>query len=141
MTKQLNRLQILIFLVGDKTMLKVKALVKAGLVAVTLVSILSGCATSPKVHPVQMADNQLSKEQLVAELNKLDMVQQEIDSKKGVTGTNVASFLFWMPGLAYTYYDASEASKLVEQRRSHLTSIYNQKMSQHGAKSSNQRRS
>lgn len=34
-------------------------------------------------------------------LVKLDKAQAEIDSKKGVTGTNVAAAIFWLPGLAY----------------------------------------
>ena len=53
--------------------------------------------------------------------------QADIDSKKGVTGTNVASALFWLPGLAYTYYDAGEAQRLINERKSGLTKMYNDK--------------
>ncbi len=87
----------------------------------------SACSVSPKTQVVQMGDSQLSKAQIMAELNKLDKAESEVNSKKGVNGTNVASFLFWLPGLAYTYYDAGEAQRLIEQRRSHLTALYNQK--------------
>lgn len=103
-----------------------------GILLVTVVSLIYGCATSPKMQPVQIGDNNLSKEQLVAEINRLDAAQQQIDSKKGMTGTNVAAALFWLPGLAYTYYDAGEATRLVEQRRAHLTTLYNQKLAQQG---------
>ncbi|MBS0286621.1 MAG: hypothetical protein JSR17_04955 [Proteobacteria bacterium] len=89
--------------------------------------LLSACSTSPKTQVVQMGDNSLSEQQILNELARLDKTEKEINSKKGVTGTNVASFLLWWPGLAYTYYDASEAQKLIEQRRSHLTALYNQK--------------
>jgi hypothetical protein len=88
---------------------------------------LAACSTSPKTQVVQMGDNTMSKQQIVAELSRLNQAEQEINSKKGLTGTNAAAFLFWWPGLAYTYYDAGEALKLVEQRRSHLTALYNQK--------------
>ncbi len=97
-------------------------------IAVVLALLLvTACATSPKTQVVQMGDNELSRNQILAEMQKLDKSEREIAKNKGVTGTNVASFLFWMPGLAYTYYDASEASKLIEQRRSHLTQIFNEK--------------
>ncbi len=89
--------------------------------------LVAACATSPKTQVVQMGDNELSRNQILAEIQKLDKSEKEIKDNKGLTGTNVASFLFWMPGLAYTYYDASEASKLIEQRRSHLTQIFNEK--------------
>lgn len=99
-------------------------------------TLLAGCATSPKIQPVCVGDNQLTKEQLVAEIQKLDYEQQKIDNKKGVTGTNVASALFWLPGLCYTYYDAGEATRLIQQRRSHLTTLYNQKMAEEQPKPS-----
>jgi hypothetical protein len=89
--------------------------------------LVSACSTSPKTQVVQMGDNQFSKSQIMAQLAKLDQTELEIKSKKGATPTNVAAFLFWTPGLVYTYYDSSEALKLVEQRRSHLTRIYNHK--------------
>lgn len=88
---------------------------------------ISGCSTSPKTQVVQMGDNQLTQHQIMAELAKLDRAEKEVNGNKGLTGTNVAAALFWLPGLAYTYYDASEAQKLIEQRRSHLTDLYNKK--------------
>jgi hypothetical protein len=95
------------------------------IVIVLGVLFLAACSSSPKTQVVQMGDNQLSRTQIQAELTKLNQAEQQIQSKKGLTGTNVAAFLFWWPGLAYTYYDANEAMKLIENRRSHLTAIYN----------------
>lgn len=106
---------------GNKMKLVSKILLAGSIV------LLSACSTSPKTQVVQMGDNSLSEQQILNELARLDKTEKEINSKKGVTGTNVASFLLWWPGLAYTYYDASEAQKLIEQRRSHLTALYNQK--------------
>ena len=86
-----------------------------------------GCATSQKIQVVQPGDQNLSCTALMDEIRKLDQARADIDSKKGVTGTNVAAALFWLPGLAYTYYDAGEANRLISDRRSALTTIYNGK--------------
>ena len=87
--------------------------------------LLGGCATSKKVQVVQAGDNKMSCEQLKNELGKLDQAEQNVDEKKGVTGTNVAAALFWLPGLAYTYYDAGQATQAIQDRRSQLTKQYN----------------
>jgi hypothetical protein len=102
-----------------------KSVVKITIMLGTLV--LGACSTSPKTQVVQMGDNQYSAQQIHAELARLDQTEKEINKKKGLNATNTAAFLLWWPGLAYTYYDAGEAQKLIEQRRSHLTAIYNQK--------------
>ncbi|MBS0290457.1 MAG: hypothetical protein JSS07_10555 [Proteobacteria bacterium] len=95
----------------------------------TLISLLllAACSSSPKTQVVQLGDNQLTTGQIQAELAKLDQQEREINRKKGLNVTNTAAFLFWWPGLAYTYYDANEALKLIEQRRSYLATLQNQK--------------
>jgi hypothetical protein len=101
---------------------------KISFISILLITFLfTGCATSKKVQVVQAGDNKLSCSELKRELARLDEAEDEVDSKKGVTGTNVASALFWLPGLAYTYYDAGQATQMINDRRSHLTDIYNQK--------------
>ena len=89
--------------------------------------LLNGCATSQKIQVVQAGDNKMSCEELTEDLEKLDAAEVAIEDKKGATGTNVAATLFWLPGLAYTYYDAGQALKAVRDRRSHLTELYNDK--------------
>lgn len=98
-----------------------------GLVSIVLVILLAGCATTRKIQVVQPGDNNMSCSELTAELKRLDLAESVVDSKKGVTGTNVASAIFWLPGLAYTYYDAGQAMEAINDRRSHLTSLYNSK--------------
>jgi hypothetical protein len=88
---------------------------------------LAGCATSEKIQAKQIADREMSCEQLVAENKKLDEAAGKIDANRGVTGTNVVSTLFWLPGLAYTYYDAGEADRLISERRSWLTELHEEK--------------
>lgn len=108
-----------------KSTMKFHTLVIAAMLAAT--AFLSGCATSEKIQTVQAGDDQLNCSQISSEFAKLDKAQSEIESKKGVTGTNVASALLFLPGLAYTYYDAGEASKLIYDRRSNLTALANKK--------------
>ena len=52
---------------------------------------LAGCSTSQKIQVVQPGDNNLSCAGLKEEMAKLDKAQAEIEGKKGLTGTNVAS--------------------------------------------------
>jgi precorrin-4 methylase len=99
----------------------------AGIVTIAAASLLTGCATSQKIQVVQPGDPDLSCSAIKEEIAKLDSAQADIDSKKGVTGTNVAAALFWMPGLIYTYYDAGEAQRLIRDRKNMLTTIFNNK--------------
>lgn len=101
---------------------------------IALTALASGCATSPKVQVVQAGDTALSKEQLLAEINRLNDADEKINEKKGINGTNAAAALFFWPGLIYTQMDASDARKMVEQRRNHLTGLYNQKLAQENSK-------
>ncbi len=91
------------------------------------VTLLTGCATSQKVQVVQMGDDKLSCATITEELAQLDKADTEVNSKKGVTGTNVAAALFFWPALAYTYIDAKDANEAISDRRSHLTAIGNKK--------------
>lgn len=109
-----------------KSAKKMKSISKIAAASLVLLSVY-GCATSQKIQVVQPGDQNLSCPALVDEIRKLDQAKADIESKKGVTGTNVAAALFWLPGLAYTYYDAGEANRLISDRRNALTSIYNGK--------------
>lgn len=89
--------------------------------------VMAGCATSEKVQPVQLGDRDLSCQQIQAEMAKLDESQVKVEGNKGATGTNVAAAVAWLPGLAYTYYDASKATDAISARRSRLTEIFENK--------------
>lgn len=88
---------------------------------------MAGCATSEKVQVSQIGDRSLSCGQIKDEFDKLDKAQADVEGKKGVTGTNVAAAVAWIPGLAYTYYDAGQATDKINERRSHLTDLFNAK--------------
>jgi hypothetical protein len=88
---------------------------------------MGGCATSEKVQPVQLGDHDLSCPQIQEEMTKLDESQVKVEGNKGVNGTNVAAAVAWLPGLVYTYYDASKATDAISARRSHLTEMFENK--------------
>ena len=89
--------------------------------------LISSCAASRKVQVVQAGDRGLSCGQLATELKKLETAQAQVNSKKGGTGTNKAAALFWLPGVFSTYYDAGQATKQINQRRTHLRALQRQK--------------
>jgi hypothetical protein len=76
---------------------------------------------------MQPGDNKLTCPQIEVEFERLEDAGAAVDENRGLTGTNVVSALFWIPGLAYTYYDAGQADELISERRSHLTDLYNRK--------------
>ena len=88
---------------------------------------LSACATSEKIQAKQIGDTNMTCEQMLAENQRLDEAQREIDTKRGATGTNVAAAVFWLPGLAYTYYDAGQADDLIMERKAWMAQLYNEK--------------
>lgn len=92
-------------------------------------TLLTGCAISPKTQVVQPGDHEMTRTQIQAEFKKLDQAQRDVDSNKGVNGTNIAAALFFWPGLIATQMDASDAQNLINQRRAHLQSIWNKKFS------------
>ncbi len=96
-------------------------------VGIALAAFLCGCATSEKVEERQIGDSSLTCDQIKAEYVKLDAAQKDVDSKRGVNTTNVAGALFWLPGLAYTFYDAGQADDAIRHRRDNLTDLYDQK--------------
>ena len=88
---------------------------------------LAACSPSEGVDIVQPGDNRLSCQDINAEFNRLKDAEKAINEKKGLNATNVAGAIFWIPGLAYTYYDAGQAEETITERRAHLTDLYNKK--------------
>lgn len=88
---------------------------------------VSGCAISPKAQTTKIGDNELTKEAIVKELAELDRIEKKIEGNKGFTGKNAAALVFFWPALAYTYIDANDAQKKVDQRRNYLNNLYNTK--------------
>jgi hypothetical protein len=96
--------------------------------AVTLCALLlSGCARSVSVPPTKLGDAQLSCTQLRSEIEEAQKFRKAAEDNKGVTGTNVAAALFFLPGLVATYSDANDAIRAADDRVRNLTTLYNEK--------------
>lgn len=85
------------------------------------------CTTTEKVNVMQPGDRAMTCTQLRAEFARLDMVKADADSDKGVNGANVAAVLLFWPAAAGNYLNARDAEALVNQRRTHLMAIHNEK--------------
>jgi hypothetical protein len=89
--------------------------------------LISACTSTTKVAAVQPQDKKLSCDQLEAEFVKLDSIVEEADDNKGVNTANVAAVLLFWPAAVGNYMDADKAQDLVDKRRTHLMSIYDDK--------------
>jgi len=97
--------------------------------AVALCAALTtgACTTTQKVNVMQPGDRAMTCTQMRAEFANLDAVKADADSDKGINGANVAAVLLFWPAAAGNYLNARDAESLVNQRRTHLMGIYNEK--------------
>jgi hypothetical protein len=68
-------------------------------------------------------DDSLTCQQLDREIERTDDVIRDAKSERGVTGTNVAATLFWLPGLAATWINVYEAIDAGNERIDHLQNL------------------
>lgn len=88
---------------------------------------LSACSTSKVVQTEQVGDNSLSCAQIMQELQEAKRFENEAQSKKGITGTNVAAAALFWPALIVTYASAEEAENAARTRQTNLVRLANQK--------------
>lgn len=89
--------------------------------------ILAGCATPHVVDTKQPGDKKLSCEELEEQIEDANRFEKKARDERGVTGTNVAAAVFFWPGLLATYSNAGDAIDAAQERRNHLTKIYEKK--------------
>jgi len=92
-----------------------------------LIPVLTACATSTKVERVKMTDVALSCDDLSKEIAEAERFRQEAEGKKGFTGTNVASVVFFWPGLLMTYSDSNDAIKAADERKAYVVELFHKK--------------
>jgi hypothetical protein len=97
---------------------------------------MSACTTTQKVSVMQPGDTALNCSGLRAEFAKLDAIQADADSDKGVNGANVAAVLLFWPAAAGNYLNARDAQQLVTQRRTYLMGLHNEKQCDNPANAS-----
>ena len=95
--------------------------------ATSALLMLSACATPTVVDAEQAGDMQLSCGQLLAQIEEAEEFEERAREDRGVNGTNVAAAVFFPLGLVGTYLNTEEAIEAAEDRREHLTEIYENK--------------
>lgn len=101
---------------------------KIAIAAALCAAVTTGaCTTTEKVNVMQPGDRAMTCTQMKDEFARLDTIKADADSDKGVNGANVAAVLFFWPAAAGNYMNARDAENLVNQRRMHLMTIYNEK--------------
>lgn len=89
--------------------------------------VLSGCATPHVVETTRVTDSNLSCAQLEVEMKDADRFRNDAQKEKGMTGTNVAAALLFLPAMIGTYSNANEAIAAADSRKVYLMNIYNTK--------------
>ena len=84
---------------------------------------ISACASPQVVKKYQSGDDSLSCQQLDREIERTDQVISDAKSERGLTGTNVAATLFWLPGLAATWINVNDAIEAGNERINHLQNL------------------
>ncbi len=108
-------------------MSKFKSLTALIAVAGLSVAALSACTTTTKVAAVQPGDQAMSCTELKNEFDRLDGVIREAERNQGVNTANVAAVLLFWPAAVGNWLNADEAKDLVDERRAHQMTIYNNK--------------
>ena len=92
-----------------------------------LASLLGACATPTVVQTRQAGDENLSCADLK---NQIELAKKyEVDARKerGVTGTNVAATLLFLPGLLGTYMNTEDAMRAARDRQALLAELSSKK--------------
>tara|TARA_B110000444_G_C18746617_1_gene550585 strand:+ start:711 stop:1022 length:312 start_codon:yes stop_codon:yes gene_type:complete len=84
---------------------------------------ITACASPEVVRTYQAGDDGLTCKQLDYEIMRVENVIDDAKSERGITGTNVAATLFWLPGLAATFINVNEAIEAGNDRINHLMQI------------------
>mgnify|MGYP006295393111 CR=1 FL=1 len=89
--------------------------------------MLTACATPEVVDEQQVTDQQLSCDELEAEMEEAQRFEEAARDERGLTGTNAAAAIFFPPALLGTYANTEEAIEAAEDRQEHLMTIHDEK--------------
>ena len=81
-----------------------------------LLFLVVSCAKPHVVETRQYGDEDKSCSQLDEEIYRTEQVIKDAKDERGMTGTNVAAALFWLPGLAATWINVNDAIEAGEKR-------------------------
>ena len=89
--------------------------------------LVSACVTPTVVDAEQPGDARLSCAEIESQIAEAAEFEEEAREDRGVNSTNVAAAVFFWPGLVGTYMNTEEAIEAAEERREHLTELYEAK--------------
>ena len=95
---------------------------------VLLVAIaLSGCVSNQAIQTVQAGDEEKSCPAIKSELSQLGVKFEDAKDDSGVTGKNVGLALVFWPGIIVNEVRANKNQDSIDDRVSHLSTIYNKR--------------
>lgn len=98
---------------------------KLMLMALVMFSV-SACSHK-KVSVSQFDDKDKSCSQLAADIQKMEDLEKDIDSKTGLSGRNVGMALLFWPGIIVNEMNADDARDRASDRKERLMSFYSKK--------------
>lgn len=104
-----------------------KRFASSTMVALSIASVLAGCASPHVVETSKTTDASLSCQQIEMEMREADRFKSDAQKEKGVTGTNVAAVLLFWPAMIGTYSNANEAIAAANTRKDNLMRLYEKK--------------
>ncbi len=93
---------------------------------VAVLFTVSAC-THRKIDVTQMEDKNKSCASIESEIQELKNLENDIDSKTGLSGRNVGMALLFWPGIVVNEMNADDARDRAADRRQHLMTIYDKK--------------
>ena len=96
-------------------------------IIVLLVFLISGCVSTKTVQTVQTGDFEMNCEQLKFELTNLGAKFEDAESDSGPTGKNIATGLFFWPGVLVNVNQTSRNIDSINSRIEHINSLYSKK--------------
>ena len=93
------------------------------LAASAAAAFLGGCASPTVVESKQSSDRMMSCAALKTAYGEARDFEAKARKERGVTGTNVAAALLFLPGLLGTYVNTEEAINAAKERQKHLETI------------------
>lgn len=90
-------------------------------------AVVSGCATPTVVSEKEVGDSQMTCAQIEREIREVERIKSEAERDKGVSGKNVAAFLFFWPAIIGNEYNTTKAIEAANKRLSYLAELHEQK--------------
>lgn len=92
-------------------------------ISLALALALTGCATPKVVDVRQPGDDRLTCSQIKDQFLAATKYEKDARAERGVTGTNAAAALFFLPGLLATYMNTEDAIKAARDRQDLLARL------------------